>query len=271
MCVNANLWTEVGESERNIRQLFETAKGSSPCVLFFDEIDSIAPKRGQSGDSSGGVVDRCVSQLVTEIDSVNKSSIYTGDADSLVNVYIIAATNRPDLLDPSLLAPGRLDRRIYLAPCKTVQAQCEIFKAQLRRFNVKIDEKRFVNENRSQDVNEINLWEICELLNDKVGGGRVTGADIGDITSRAYLLAQKRLIREINLAFNELVGSDNAHIVSAFHASLSRFVDSLPNSALFVQIKQADLILSISDFKPSVSADELRLYDSMSTSFGQNN
>ena len=243
-------------------------------MLFFDEIDSIAPKRGQSGDSSGGVVDRCVSQLVTEIDSVNSSSSSsTGGVDGVTNVFIIAATNRPDLLDPSLLAPGRLDRRIYLAPCNTAHAQFDIFKAQLRRFSVKIDDndKDFVNENRSQDANEINLWQICELLNTKVRGGRVTGADIGDITSRAYLIAQKRLIREINISFNESVGRCDDSNDSAFHTRLSRFVDSLPQSALVVHIKQADLIEAISDVKPSVSADELRLYDSMSTSFGQSN
>lgn len=244
-------------------------------MLFFDEVDSIAPKRGQSGDSSGGVVDRCVSQLITEIDNVNSSRCSSSDnTDCAINVFVIAATNRPDLLDPSLLAPGRLDRRVYLAPCNTTQAQYDIFRAQLRRFNVKIDDNEGVSDSlvsQRQCTNGIDLREICELLNTKIKGGRVTGADIGDITSRAYLHAQKRLICKINLTFKESFGRDSFNSDFAFNAGLSRFVNSLPQSALLVYIQQADLIQSISNVKPSVSADELRQYDSMSSTFCQHN
>lgn len=76
--------------------VFERARSATPCVIFFDELDSLAPNRGRSGDS-GGVMDRVVSQLLAELDGLNKSC----------DVFVIGATNRPDLLDSALLRPGR--------------------------------------------------------------------------------------------------------------------------------------------------------------------
>lgn len=89
----------VGESEANVRKVFQRARDARPCVIFFDELDSVAPARGNQGDS-GGVMDRIVSQLLAELDSVSDK---TGSSD----VFVIGATNRPDLLDPALLRPGR--------------------------------------------------------------------------------------------------------------------------------------------------------------------
>ena len=88
----------MGESERHIRDLFTKVKASAPCVLFFDELDSLAPARGRSGDSSGGVVDRCVAQLIVEIDHINNTYSQQEDEEGNNNnqrhVYIIGATNR---------------------------------------------------------------------------------------------------------------------------------------------------------------------------------
>ncbi|EFN50862.1 hypothetical protein CHLNCDRAFT_28658, partial [Chlorella variabilis] len=94
----------VGESERQIREasVFARARRARPCVVFFDELDSLAPARGRGSDS-GGVMDRVVSQLLAEIDGVQ-----VGD------VFLVGATNRPDLLDPALLRPGRLDKLLYV-------------------------------------------------------------------------------------------------------------------------------------------------------------
>jgi peroxin-6 len=90
----------IGESEANVRRVFQRARDAKPCVIFMDELDSVAPKRGNQGDS-GGVMDRIVSQLLAELDGMS------GDGDSGDGVYVMAATNRPDLLDPALLRPGR--------------------------------------------------------------------------------------------------------------------------------------------------------------------
>jgi peroxin-6 len=112
----------VGESERHVRQVFENAKLLSPCVLFFDELDSLAPIRGK-GSSGSGVMDRVVSQLLTELDELNRSDVSKGMSGvsretTIGNVFVIGATNRPDLLDRALLRPGRFDKMIYLSACK---------------------------------------------------------------------------------------------------------------------------------------------------------
>jgi ribosome biogenesis ATPase len=93
----------VGESERAVRKVFERARSSSPCIVFFDELDSLCPKRGS--DSGGGnVSERVVNQLLTEMDGL----------DSRRSVFVIAATNRPELIDPAMLRPGRLDKLLYI-------------------------------------------------------------------------------------------------------------------------------------------------------------
>jgi len=94
----------VGESERAVRETFRKAKAAAPCVIFFDEIDAVTPPRGGSAD--GQVTERVISQILTEMDGV----------EELHNVTIIAATNRPDLVDPALLRPGRFDRLVYIPP-----------------------------------------------------------------------------------------------------------------------------------------------------------
>jgi len=105
----------VGESEKGIREVFEKARSNAPTVIFFDEIDSIAGERGRTtGDS--GVSERMVSQLLTELDGL----------EELEDVVVIATTNRPDLIDPALLRPGRLDRHIHV-PVPDETARRKIF------------------------------------------------------------------------------------------------------------------------------------------------
>ncbi|KAJ6293618.1 hypothetical protein OIU76_021803 [Salix suchowensis] len=93
-----------GESEANVREIFDKARQSAPCVLFFDELDSIATQRGSSTGDAGGAADRVLNQLLTEMDGMTAKK----------TVFIIGATNRPDIIDPALLRPGRLDQLIYI-------------------------------------------------------------------------------------------------------------------------------------------------------------
>lgn len=94
----------VGESERAVRELFRRAADAAPSLVFLDEVDALAPRRGQSGDS--GVADRVVAALLTELDGV----------EPMRDVVVLGATNRPDLVDPALLRPGRLERQVYVPP-----------------------------------------------------------------------------------------------------------------------------------------------------------
>jgi transitional endoplasmic reticulum ATPase len=110
----------VGESERGVREVFRKAKMAAPTVIFFDEIDALVPRRG-SGVGDSGVTERVLSQLLTEMDGLEK----------LENVVVIGATNRPDLVDPALLRPGRFDRLIYVPP-PDERARLQILKIHTR-------------------------------------------------------------------------------------------------------------------------------------------
>ena len=110
----------VGESERAVRQLFARARAASPCVLFFDEMDALAPRRGS--DLGNASAERLVNQLLTEMDGI----------DGRQGVYLIAATNRPDIIDPALLRPGRLDKMLYV-PLPPPEGRAGILKALTRR------------------------------------------------------------------------------------------------------------------------------------------
>lgn len=116
----------IGESEANVRRVFQRARDARPCVVFFDELDSVAPKRGNQGDS-GGVMDRIVSQLLAELDGMSDGDGGGG------GVFVIGATNRPDLLDQALLRPGRFDKMLYLGVSDTHDKQQTILEALTRK------------------------------------------------------------------------------------------------------------------------------------------
>ena len=116
----------IGESEANVRRVFQRARDARPCVVFFDELDSVAPKRGNQGDS-GGVMDRIVSQLLAELDGMSDGAEGGG------GVFVIGATNRPDLLDQALLRPGRFDKMLYLGISDTHAKQQTILEALTRK------------------------------------------------------------------------------------------------------------------------------------------
>jgi transitional endoplasmic reticulum ATPase len=106
----------VGESEKAIREIFRKARMASPAIIFLDEVDSIVPRRG-AGYTDSGVTQRMISQLLTEMDGLI----------ALQNVVVIAATNRPDIVDPALIRPGRFDRLIYV-PAPDIESRLEILK-----------------------------------------------------------------------------------------------------------------------------------------------
>jgi transitional endoplasmic reticulum ATPase len=151
----------VGESEKAVREVFRKARQASPCIIFFDEIDSVAPTRGSSvGDSH--VTERVISQFLTEMDGL----------EELRNVVIIAATNRPDIIDSALLRPGRFDRLLFVPP-PDLEARRQIFKIHTRKTPL---------------ADDVNLDDLAR----KTDG--YTGADIASLANTGVMLALREHI-----------------------------------------------------------------------------
>ncbi|WP_094227273.1 CDC48 family AAA ATPase [Methanolobus psychrotolerans] len=150
----------VGESERAVRETFRKAKQAAPTIVFFDEIDSMASERGSSIDAH--TTERVVSQILTEIDGV----------EELKDVVIIAATNRPDIVDPALLRPGRFDRLIYVRPPDRQSRE--------KIFNIHLADKPLADD--------VNVNELADITEGYVG------ADIESICREAAMLALREII-----------------------------------------------------------------------------
>ena len=167
----------VGESEKGVREVFRKARQAAPCIVFFDEIDAIAPARGALGSDSH-VTERVISQLLTELDGL----------EVLTNVIIIGATNRPDIIDAALLRPGRFDRLLYVPP-PSKESRIQIFKIHTSKKPL------------ADDV------DIVSLANQTEG---YTGADIAALASAAVMLALREHIakyedpKQADLAKGEL-------------------------------------------------------------------
>lgn len=153
----------VGESEKGVREVFRKARQAAPCIVFFDEIDAIAPTRGSLGSDSH-VTERVISQLLTEMDGL----------EVLSNVIIIAATNRPDIIDAALLRPGRFDRLLYVPP-PDKEARMQILK---------------IHTSKKPLADDVN---IDTLANQTEG---YTGADIAALASAAVMLTLREHIEK---------------------------------------------------------------------------
>merc|ERR1712087_827149 len=140
-----------GESEANVRDVFEKARQAAPCVLFFDELDSIAQQRGGSSGDGGGAADRVMNQLLTEMDGVGSKK----------NVFIIGATNRPDIIDTALMRPGRLDQLIYI-PMPDYESRLSILRATLRKSPVSKEVDLSYLASQTDKFTGADLTEICQ-------------------------------------------------------------------------------------------------------------
>lgn len=141
-----------GESEANVRDLFDKARAAAPCILFFDEMDSIAKARGGGGKGGASEAgDRVINQILTEIDGVGAKK----------SVFVIGATNRPDILDSALTRPGRLDQLIYI-PLPDFKSRLSIFQANLRRSPVAPDVDLKALARATQGFSGADITEICQ-------------------------------------------------------------------------------------------------------------
>lgn len=151
-----------GESEANVREIFDKARAAAPCVLFFDELDSVGVARGSSAGDAGGAGDRVMNQLLTEMDGVGAKK----------SLFFIGATNRPDILDEALLRPGRLDQLIYI-PLPDKPSRLSILKANLRKTPL------------AKDIDLNFMADLTEGF---------SGADLSELSQRASKAAVREAI-----------------------------------------------------------------------------
>lgn len=239
----------VGESERNIRQLFQRARDCAPCIVFFDEIDALAPARGSKGDA-GGVMDRIVAQLLAEVDGVAQGgggeggaagdALGSGEPQQQRRVFIVGATNRPDLLDPSLMRPGRFDRLCYLGIPGSNEEQLWTVRALTRKFRMAPD---------------VDLAALVATLQPVF-----TGADLFALCSDAMMLA-----------VDEVVAAATAELADALAAATVSEGDAAASlaspTAAAVLVRQRHFLAARAKLIPSVTVEDLRRYESMKTQF----
>ena len=193
----------IGASEKSVRDLFERAQAARPCILFFDEFDSIAPKRGHD---STGVTDRVVNQLLTQMDG----------AEGLSGVYVLAATSRPDLIDPALLRPGRLDKSL-LCDMPSHKDRADIIRAVSEKLKMSDDVASRLDEiaARTEGLSGADLQAVVynahlEAVHDALGDrtteakpGAQAGASKGSSTSSS----SKSFIQFLYSSLEEASGS----------------------------------------------------------------
>ena len=179
----------VGESEKAVRKIFSKARQVAPCIIFIDEIDSIAPSRGHSIDS--GSSDRVVNQLLTELDGI----------ESLEDVVVIAATNRPDLIDPAVLRPGRLDRHVYI-PVPDEKTRKKIFEVHTSNMPL------------AEDVDLDKLSKLTE---------KYVGSDLAAICREAGMNALRKDIESEIVSMEDFMDSLDDNQPSADEQEIENF------------------------------------------------
>ncbi|XP_055841073.1 nuclear valosin-containing protein-like isoform X2 [Episyrphus balteatus] len=194
----------VGESERAVRACFQRARNSAPCVIFFDEFDSLCPKRSDNHDSGSGT--RIVNQLLTEMDGVEDRK----------GVYILAATNRPDIIDPAILRPGRLDTILYVG---------------LPQQKDRVEILTALTKNRTRPV----LAEDIDFEDLATKSEGYTGADLAGLVRQAAMLALKESINNPDIALDDICVK-NTHFEEAI--SLLRPSVSAQDRKVYEKLKE---------------------------------
>lgn len=207
----------VGESERSVRMVFARGRASAPCVLFFDELDALAPRRGS--DRANPSSERVVNQLLTEMDGV----------EGREQVYVIGATNRPDMIDPAMLRPGRLDKLLYV-PLPLPDQRVSILKTIGRKFPI------------SEHVTLEKVGHDARLEG-------FSGADLASLMREASLTALKRVYQ-----------SKSAEDLDNFEKHAELLVSSASG---LPTVDQADFEIALEKIRPSVSAEDRQGYEEL--------
>eukprot|EP01113_Clastostelium_recurvatum_P042588 TRINITY_DN690_c0_g1_i7.p1 TRINITY_DN690_c0_g1~~TRINITY_DN690_c0_g1_i7.p1 ORF type:complete len:802 (-),score=263.20 TRINITY_DN690_c0_g1_i7:61-2466(-) len=186
-----------GESEANVREIFDKARQAAPCVLFFDELDSIARARGSSSGDAGGAGDRVINQILTEMDGMGAKK----------NVFIIGATNRPDIIDPAIMRPGRLDQLIYI-PLPDQPSRLAILKANLKKSPLAPDVDLEFLADKTPGFSGADLTEICQ---------RACKLAIRESIEKTYEIERLRVERGAEAMETDAVAEDPVPFISREH------------------------------------------------------
>ncbi|OLY82859.1 Peroxisomal biogenesis factor 6 [Smittium mucronatum] len=293
----------IGESEANVRRVFQKAREASPCVVFFDELDSLAPKRGQFGDS-GGVMDRVVSQLLAELDGMSGAPDNKASPDSAVDaennmsreilpesksdgsmapappmVFVIGATNRPDLLDSALLRPGRFDKMVYLGVSNTHESQLNILKALTRKLNLSPGlDLRVIAEKCQFNLSGADFYALCsdaqlkatlrkiELVDTLVKEYNIKNKPVDSISTTPYVEDNIDSAQEASTISNEeskidLGGQPNSKISHPWPVTASYYLDHIATEDVKkVELVESDFLQALDELVPSISFSELERY-----------
>merc|ERR1719330_305549 len=230
-----------GESEANVRDVFDKARGAAPCVLFFDELDSIARSRGGSGGDAGGAGDRVMNQLLTEMDGINATK----------QIFVVGATNRPDILDPAIKRPGRLDQVIFV-DLPDFPARISIFTACLRKSPLDPD---------------VDLAHMAEQTNG------YSGADIGGIAKGAAKIAiriqiEKKVAQvKAQKAAREAAIANGVEYMSEEEDDDESDVPTITMQFLLMALKDATRSVTEAEYKKYLDMKDL--FESAGASVGQ--
>ena len=238
----------IGASEKSVRDLFERAVAARPCILFFDEFDSIAPKRGHD---STGVTDRVVNQLLTQMDG----------AEGLTGVYVLAATSRPDLIDPALLRPGRFDKSL-LCDIPSHSDRIDIIQAVSKKLKLNKDVQSRIDEVASRTdgysgadlqavVYNAHLEAIHDLLGDRSLSSpptrNLTGSGSGSFTNDGSEPSSKSFIQFLYSASEQaatVTGRNHLSPPAVIAAKLDELKEARRRQR---QIEHGDTEVSISE------------------------
>jgi ribosome biogenesis ATPase len=219
----------VGESERAVRQVFARARASSPCIIFFDELDALVPRRDDTLSESSA---RVVNTLLTELDGL----------DARRGVFVLAATNRPDMLDPAMCRPGRLDKLLYV-DLPSSDERAEIVRTLVRRRRVPL-------------ASTGTLDHVAEMVVGTRGEG-YSGADLAAVVREAGVRALRR-------ALGTLEEMDEGQ--SAAGVGLEVVVGSSDRGGVVVAVE--DFQAALEKVAPSVSKSQRRRYEGLRETFG---
>ncbi|KAJ3479066.1 hypothetical protein NLI96_g9329 [Meripilus lineatus] len=215
----------VGESERAVRQVFSRARASSPCVVFFDELDALVPRRDDSMSESSA---RVVNTLLTELDGL----------DSRKSVYVIAATNRPDMIDPAMCRPGRLDKLLYV-DLPNSEERVEIFRTLSRKVPFRH------TPSNSEDIEDDVRGRAEQAIKERCDG--YSGADLAALVREAGVVALRRTLGTLD--------------------ALERGGGGADEEQTDVQVQLEDFLGALEKVQPSVSVAQRRKYEALRSKF----